>query len=272
MIRAAGKIFSLDRDQRIVLGCLLGITALAWLYLAQMAQEMGEMADMADMPDMANMAGKALVMPQAQWAAADFAMAASMWIVMMIGMMLPSAVPMILLFAAVQRRQTGRPPLAMTAIFVGGYFLVWGGFSLAATVVHWALIRGAVLSPDVAMASAALGGAIFIAAGLYEWSPLKYRCLAHCQGPLAFIAAYWRPGLRGALRMGAEHGAFCLGCCWVLMLLLFALGVMNLLWVAGLAALVLLQKVVPGGRIVAQATGLGMVAAGLFLIGRAIPL
>jgi predicted metal-binding membrane protein len=258
----------LTRDQAIVLACLVGITALAWLYLLNMAGDMSDMADMVGMPDMEAMAGMALVTPYARWGVSDVLVAGTMWIVMMAGMMLPSAAPMILLFAAAERRRRAAPLLA-TPSFVLGYILIWTGFAVAALGAQWLLLRFGLFAPEMKLTSGYLGGAVFIAAGLYEWSPLKERCLALCQSPLGFIAGHWRPGIGGALRMGLGHGAYCLGCCWVLMLLLFVGGVMNLLWVAGLTALVLLQKVVPGVRLVSRATGLVMLAAGLYLIAKA---
>ncbi|HXQ49538.1 MAG TPA: DUF2182 domain-containing protein [Stellaceae bacterium] len=259
---------ALTRDQAIVLASIAGITALAWLYLVNMAGEMSEMADMVGMPDMETMAGMALVTPYARWAVDDVLVAGTMWIVMMAGMMLPSAAPMILLYAAGERRRSSAPLLA-TSAFVAGYLLIWTGFSLAALGAQWLLLRAGLFAPEMKVTSGLIGGGVFIAAGLYEWSPLKERCLALCQSPLGFIAGHWRPGIGGALRMGLGHGAYCLGCCWALMLLLFVGGVMNLLWVAGLAALVLLQKIVPGARRVSRATGLAMLAAGIYLIAQA---
>ncbi len=259
---------SLTRDQAIVLASLAAITVLAWLYIVDMASDMAEMADMVGMPDMEGMAGMALVTPYASWALADVSLAAAMWIAMMAGMMLPSAAPMILLFVAAERRRGGAA-LLHSAGFAAGYLLIWTGFSLAALGEQWLLLRTGLFAPEMMVTNGFIGGAIFVAAALYEWSPLKNRCLAVCQSPLGFIAGHWRPGAAGALRMGLAHGAYCLGCCWVLMLLLFVGGVMNMLWVAALAGLVLLQKVLPGGQRVSQATGLAMLAAGISIIARA---
>jgi predicted metal-binding membrane protein len=259
----------MTRDQAIVLACLAAITGLAWIYLVGMAADMSDMADMVGMPDMESMAGMALVTPYARWGASDVAVAGIMWVVMMAGMMLPSAAPMIMLFAAAERRQ-GAAPLVAAPMFTLGYLVIWTGFSGTALVVQGVLLRVGLFAPEMKVTSGLLGGAVFIAAGIYEWSPLKERCLALCQSPLGFIAGHWRPGVVGALRMGLAHGAYCLGCCWVLMLLLFVGGVMNLLWVAGLAILVLLQKIVPGGRRVSRATGLAMIAAGLYLVAQAV--
>ena len=147
-------------------------------------------------------------------------------------------------------------------IFVAGYIIVWTGFSVVATMLQWALDAAALLSPMMVSSSPALGGALLIAAGLYQWTPIKDVCLRHCRSPLAFVTTAWRPGAWGALRMGLEHGAFCVGCCWVLMGLLFVGGVMNLLWIAAIAAFVFIEKITPvsfgGGRI----AGILMIAAG----------
>jgi len=258
----------LTRDQAIVLASLGAITFLAWMYLTGMAREMADMANMVGLPDMDKMAGMALVTPYASWAPADIAVAAAMWIAMMAGMMLPSAVPMVMVYVAAERGRGGAP-LRHAAAFLAGYAAIWIGFSLAAVQTQWLLLRTGLIGPDMALAGGYLGGALFIAAALYEWSPLKNRCLALCQSPLGFILGHWRPGLRGAFAMGLTHGLHCVGCCWVLMLLLFAGGVMNLLWVAALAILVLLQKVLPGARRVSLATGLLMLGAGIAILARA---
>ena len=247
---------------------LAAITLLAWLYLVDMARDMAEMGDMVGMPDMANMAGMALVTARAPWMVSDVITAAAMWAIMMAGMMLPTAVPMTLIYARAARG-SGAAPLLHSAIFTTGYLAIWCGFALAAVAAQWLLLRFDLFAPEMTVTNLYLGGALFLIASLYEWSPLKNRCLAQCQTPLGFLITHWRPGLAGAWRMGARHGTYCLGCCWALMLLLFVGGVMNLLWVAALSILVLLQKLVPGKR-AAQSTGLVMLIVGLVLIGKAI--
>jgi predicted metal-binding membrane protein len=184
-----------------------------------------------------------------------------MWAVMMVAMMLPSAAPVVLLFAALERRR-GR--LGRTAAFVAGYLVLWSGFSAAAAALQWALQRIAITNaagPALGLFGAALVGA----AGLYQLTPLKRACLAHCRSPVDALAGHWRPGRGGAFVMGARHGLYCLGCCWLLMALLFVIGVMNLLWVALLALLVLVEKLAPGGPRLARWSGLALVAAGLWL-------
>ena len=245
-------------DQALVLASLAGVTALAWLYLVHMARHGSGMA-MSD----------AMLAAHPGAGLAAFGLTALMWAVMMVGMMLPSAVPMVLLFTAVQRRHAARPGLR-TALFVAGYLVVWGGFAILAAGAQSLLAGAALLSESLTLTGPWPGGLLFLAAALYELSPLKRRCLDGCQGPVAFIVAHWRPGAWGALRMGLAHGAYCLGCCWVLMLLLFVGGVMNLAWVGLLAALVLAQKLAPGGVAVARATSAVLALAGLVLLVRAL--
>jgi predicted metal-binding membrane protein len=248
----------LRRDRLIVVAGLVGVAALAWLYLVVMAAGMHMSMPM----------GEAMAMPQIRpWSAVDFVLMFLMWAIMMVGMMVPGAAPMILLYARVCRtqRDKGRP-FAPTGAFLAGYVAVWAGFSLAATVLQWALEQAALLSPMMVSTSPILGGGLLIAAGIYQLSPLKHVCLKHCRGPLDFITRHWRTGTAGAFVMGIEHGAYCVGCCWILMGLLFVGGVMNLLWVAGIAILVLLEKVAPLGELTARAGGVALAGAGLVLL------
>jgi predicted metal-binding membrane protein len=244
----------LRSERAVILLALAGVTAIAWLYLFVARSNMDmPMPEMSGMPDMA--------MPfAAPWVFA-------MWWVMMLGMMLPSAAPMILTFAALQRRKQERDePYVPTAMFVAGYLIVWGAFSLAATAAQWALQQNSLLSPMMALASPAIGGAVFILAGIYQFTPLKHACLNHCRSPFAFVLNHWRAGWSGALRMGTSHGLYCLGCCWVLMALLFTVGVMNLVWVALIAAFVFAEKLLPGGVWVARFGGAAMAAFGVWLL------
>jgi predicted metal-binding membrane protein len=192
-----------------------------------------------------------------------------MWWVMMAAMMLPSALPMTLTFATVNRRRRELgTPWVPTAVFVAGYLLAWGAFSLAATAAQWGLEHAAFMSPGMHLSSPLAGGLVFVAAGLYQLTPLKHACLRRCRSPLTFVLEHWREGTAGALRMGAEHGAWCLGCCALLMTLLFVGGVMNLLWAAALAAWVLLEKVLPRGEALARAAGVAAIAYGAWMIAR----
>jgi len=185
---------------------------------------------------------------------------------MMVGMMVPSAAPAILLFAAISRKnQEQQPSLAPVGAFAWGYVLTWTGFSLAATSLQWGLEQAALLSPMMVSTSPVLGGLLLAAAGLYQMTPLKESCLVKCRSPLHFLVARWRPGSVGALRMGLEHGAFCVGCCWLLMGLLFFGGVMNLAWVAAIAIFVLIEKVMPWGSGIGRAGGILLIAGGLLV-------
>ena len=189
----------------------------------------------------------------------------AMWAVMMAGMMLPGAAPMILLFATIERRQREAGETASsTAVFGLGYVIAWTGFSLGATALQWALHEAALLTPMMASSSTTFAGLLFIAAGLYQWTALKHACLRHCRSPLHFIVQHWRDGRSGALRMGLIHGLYCVGCCWVLMGLLFAGGVMNLVWIAAIALFVLAEKV--WGEAVARASGVAMLGVGAYLL------
>jgi predicted metal-binding membrane protein len=191
----------------------------------------------------------------------------TMWWVMMVGMMIPAAAPMILIYARVARQARGRgTPFAPSAWFALGYFVAWLGFALAATALQWSLERALLLTPMTASLTPRVGGALLIAAGLYQWTPLKDACLAYCQSPLRFIQRYGFRGERGgAVGLGLRHGAYCIGCCWALMILLFVGGVMNLLWIAGIAALVLAEKII-AIRFIRHASGLALVAAGAALL------
>jgi predicted metal-binding membrane protein len=247
----------LRHERAVVLLALAGVTAIAWLYLFIARQDMDmSMPAISDMPGMRDMA-----MPfAAPWVFA-------MWWVMMLGMMLPSAAPMILTFAALQRRKRERAqPYVPTAMFVAGYLVVWGVFSLAATAAQWALQQGALLSPMLALTSPLAGGVLFILAGIYQLTPLKNACLHQCRSPFAFVLNHWRDGRYGALHMGASHGLYCLGCCWVLMALLFAVGVMNLVGVAAIAALVFVEKLLRGGVWVGRVGGGAMAVFGVWLL------
>src|SRR5258706_3994937 len=199
-----------------------------------------------------------------RWTAVEAGFAFVMWTVMMVAMMLPSAAPVVLLFAALERRQ-GR--LGRTAVFVAGYLVLWSAFSAGAAALQWALQLLAVTNaagPALGLFGAALVGA----AGLYQLTPLKRACLAYCRSPIDALAGHWRPGRGGAFVMGAHHGLYCLGCCWLLMALLFVAGVMNLLWVALIALFVLAEKTLPRGELLGHVTGVALVAAGIGLIAR----
>jgi len=241
----------------IVWACIALITVLAWAYLLHLDREMS--SSMAHDRMMAEM-GLTMVMPGTS---ADLFFTFAMWAVMMIGMMAGPATPMLLLFAGMQRTRAAGPlPMALPS-FGLGYLAVWTGFSACAAIAQVALHRAALLSPAMAASSPRVAGTILIAAGAYQLTPFKGACLTSCRSPLGFLMSSWRDGARGAFRMGLSHGLYCLGCCWALMCVLFAVGVMNLLWVAALTALVLLEKVGPFGAIAARVTGVIMIAVGV---------
>jgi predicted metal-binding membrane protein len=252
---------ALRRDRAIVLAGLVGLVVVAWLYLVRLTRDMAEMEMHAAM---------GMAMPQKQpWGGGDLLLLFAMWFVMMVAMMTPSASPMILMFSAINRRRAEhRGPAVRTGLFVLGYLLAWTGYSAVAAVAQWALHGVALLSPMMVSTSPYLGGGLLVAAGIFQWTPLKRACLTACRSPVGFIMSEWREGAAGALTMGWRHGMYCVGCCWVLMALLFVAGVMNLVWVAAIATFVLVEKVVPGGERVSHAAGAVLVLAGAALILR----
>ena len=243
----------LRQDRIVTLGGLATVTLLAWIYLFSIAGNMsGAMSQMA------------VFKP---WSALDALLMFIMWSVMMIGMMVPSAAPVILLYARVCRRQGGaETPLVPTGSFAAGYIAAWTSFSLVATALQWGFDRAALLSPMMTITSPFLGGLLLITAGIYQWLPYKNACLKHCRSPIDFLSTHWRHGAGGAFTMGFKHGFFCLGCCWALMILLFVGGVMNLLWVAAIAAFVLVEKAVPYGRSLGRVGAVAMIVAGAAVI------
>ena len=244
------------RDRITIFTALIGVIAVSWLYLIRMA---------VSMETMPIDPGRLLEIKP--WTAADFLLMFVMWAVMMVGMMVPSAIPMSLIYAAIARKAARQGmSLAPTAVFVFGYVLVWTLFSVGATITQWALDQTAMLSPMMVATSPVLGTILLITAGVYQMTPAKTACLQHCRAPAHFISKHWRPGTWGAFRMGIEHGAFCLGCCWALMTLLFFGGVMNLIWIVGITLFVLLEKVIPFGIQGGRWAGGGMILTGLMLL------
>jgi len=259
----------LRRERLIVAGALGAIVALAWAYVLWLARDM-DMGGMGMSGFRMVPAGIGLMAPAAApWSAVEFALVFAMWAVMMVGMMAPSAAPMILMYARVVRQgRIAGKPLAATGWFAAGYFLAWMGFSLAATMIQWVMERKSLLDPSMKSASGTLGAVVLIAAGVYQWTPLKDVCLAQCQTPFAFLMRHGGFGgdVLGCLRLGLRHGTYCVGCCWVLMALLFVVGVMNVLWIALLALLVLLEKLTPWGRWVARGAGVACITAGVWMV------
>jgi predicted metal-binding membrane protein len=211
------------------------------------------------------MAHSAMMQP-AIWTPSYAALIFLMWWIMMVAMMLPSASPMILLFARLQRQQKEKgSPFVSTSVFTAGYLVTWGVFSMVATGAQWGFECVGLLSAMMTSTSGLFAGILLLAAGIYQLTPLKHACLRHCRSPIQFIMHHWRTGSGGACRMGIEHGAFCLACCWFLMALLFVGGVMNLYWIVGLAIFVLLEKTIPAGHWLGFITGIGLMVWGGWL-------
>jgi predicted metal-binding membrane protein len=230
---------ALSAARGAVLAALLGVIGIAWAYLALMGLH-----------------GMALAVSPLPWTPAHAASMLAMWVLMMLAMMLPSALPMIQIVDRYKRET------ALTALFALGYVVVWVGFSAAATALQWLLERSGLLSGGMALASTWLAAGVFIAAGAYQFAPLKRTCLDACRSPIAFLSAHWRAGHAGALAMGLHHGLFCLGCCWLVMGLLFVGGLMNLLWIVPIALFVLVEKCLPGGERVGRIGGVLLIAWG----------
>jgi predicted metal-binding membrane protein len=240
----------LRHERWLVLAGVVAVAALAWFDLWRRARGMMDMA----MPEME------------PWSLAEFGAILAMWLVMMIAMMLPSAAPMLLLFAGTQRGRAASGHSGALVAFAAGYLLVWGGFSVAAATLQALLQQRMLLSSDLAMTSAWIGGAVLTVAGVYQLTPLKDACLLRCQSPLGFLLGLGRDGVRGALVMGVRHGAFCLGCCWALMALLFVGGVMNLAWVAALAVFVLAEKALARGPWLSRVSGIALIVWAVWLV------
>ena len=231
----------LRRDHAVVLGSLAFVVLLAWAYLLLGAGVGLEMMDMG---------GGQMMAMSPKWSFACGLVILVMWAVMMLAMMLPSAAPVTLLVASVARKRAaaGGAVRPTTALFVFGYLAVWLAFAAAATTLQWALDEAGLLSETMAFGNIVLAGSVLVAAGVYQRTPLKEACLRHCRSPLDFILFHWRDDALGAVASRIGHGFFCLGCCWMLMALLFVGGIMNVAWIAGIALLVLIEKTLPWGR------------------------
>ena len=248
---------ALNRDRWLVGIALLLISALALGYTVWLATGF----------DMSGMMSPDFI----PWTAWHFAFMFAMWAVMMIGMMTPSVAPMVLLYAAIARQSRARGlSFAPAGWFALGYLLAWTAFAAVATLLQLLLEWQAVVTPMMAGTSRTLGGVLLLAAGIYQWLPIKDTCLTQCRAPLSFVQRHggFQSSARGSIRLGVLHGLYCIGCCWVLMALLFAFGVMNLLWIAGLMLYVLFEKVVPYPRVVSRFAGVIALAAGIALILR----
>jgi predicted metal-binding membrane protein len=250
-----------QRDRLVVGVALVGIAGVAWYYLAHEAEKFAATgvcqcaAMMIGGPDLA------------PWSPQTLLPLFLMWAEMMVAMMLPAVTPLVLLFSKVARARAERgQPYVSTAFFVSGYFAVWTAFSVGAAVAQWVLHGTALLSPQMTASSSILSGALLVTAGAFQFSPLKSACLAHCRSPLTFLMTNWSDGRTGAFLMGWKHGWFCTACCWLLMLLLLVVGVMNLLWIALLALFALSERVAPKAWRLSQISGLVLLGAGMWLL------
>ena len=235
--------------------CVIGLAGLGWLALGLMVSGMG--------------AFEALCRPLAAstaWGASGFAIVALMWGAMTLAMMLPSAAPMILTYAeiadtAARKHERIVSPFLLTA----GYTLVWLGFAALATLAQFVFTRAALLDTGMASASGLFSGAIFIGAGIYQFSALKHACLTQCQSPFPFFFANWATTARGVFRLGVKQGLYCLGCCWAMMLVMFSVGLMNVVWMAALGVLMTIEKIGAGRRF-SHGVGAALIALGVAFV------
>jgi len=256
------------RDRIVVLSALSCVVALSWAYILAGA---GINMSAFEVTRMNLGDGGMDMMTPAVWTLGYAGVMFVMWWVMMVAMMLPSAAPMVLLFTAMNRKSKERGNFYVpTALFASAYLIVWAGFSMTAVAVQWGLDSVALLSPMLESTSVVLSGGLLLAAGIYQMTSLKQACLNNCRSPLQFLLTRWRNGTSGAVLMGIEHGTYCVGCCWFLMGLLFVGGVMNLYWIAGLAVLVLLEKVIPAGHWVSQGFGVILFIWGMIVLSGSI--
>jgi predicted metal-binding membrane protein len=254
----------LRRDRTVVAAGIAALTCTAWVYLFSVASRMTAaeaVGVMGTTPEMA--------MPAMQkWGMVELLLLVAMWVIMMVAMMVPSVTPLVLLFARMNRQRGGNRIVGQAGLLLLGYLLVWAGFSVLATLAQLSLHSTALLSPTMVSTSSVFGGLLLIAAGVFQFTPLKRICLIQCRSPLRFLISYWEEGRWGPLLMGLKHGAYCVGCCWLLMVLVFVVGVMNLLWGAAIAILVLVEKVTPTGDVIGRIVGGTLIMAGIASIAR----
>jgi predicted metal-binding membrane protein len=246
------------KDRFILFVGLVVMTIFAWAYMIHMAMTMTETG--IDMTKPCHM----------HWGAGDIVHLFVMWTIMMAAMMLPAAAPMIMMFTTVNgQRSNGESPLIPTWLFVLGYLAVWTAYSGLATLAQWGLYLSALLTHHMVITSSLLGGSLLLAAGIFQWTPFRDACMSKCRSPLGFLMSEWRDGRRGALIMGLKAGLFCVGCCWLLMILSFVLGVMNMIWMAALTAFMLLEKVTDN-KWLSRTAGLILVTWGLWVLAGVI--
>jgi predicted metal-binding membrane protein len=251
---------TLKLDRVVAALGLSGITAISWIYMVNMA------AGVAGAPQRIQICCSPYLKA---WNASNLGLIFGMWTVMMIAMMVPSESPIVIMFAAINRGKGPGRQLLLTAAFLLGYLAVWTVFGALATLAQWGLHAGALLSSTMMINSSIFGGALLFAAGIFQWTGLKYACLSRCRSPLGFLINEWREGVSGAGIMGMKHGIYCIGCCWLLMGLMFVAGVMNLLWMAVITVFVFLEKVVMGGFLISRFAGIVLIVWGMWMaLGR----
>jgi len=248
-----------QHDQLLIVSTLAAIVFLSWWYLVQLTNQMNTMPAMNGMQGMGGI--NAGLHP---WTPTDLLMMFIMWVVMMIAMMVPSAMRMVMIYShVVAKEKTQDSLITPTLAFALGYVVVWSLFSLVATFLQWGLESAALLSPMMVTTSSSLGAGLLIAAGIYQLTPLKDTCLKYCQSPAMFIVAHYKKGVIGAFKNGLTHGVYCLGCCWLIMGLLFVGGVMNLIWILAISLFVLAEKLLPAKIVTSRITSSTMILAGV---------
>lgn len=257
---AAGLGYVLARPKALATICVIGLTSLGWLYLAFMFARSG-----IPISEFGSATLQAICQPLADglWSISSIALIGSMWVAMTLMMMLPSAVPMILTYAEIAETAARKGEKIVSPFaLVAGYSTMWLGFSVAAAVMQTVLTRAALLDANVAITSGLFSGATFIGAGAYQFSPLKHACLKHCQHPFQFFFTNWTTTRRGVFRLGIKQGMYCVGCCWAMMAVIFAVGVMNVLWMVGLGIIMTVEKMFIGRRF-AYVIGLALITVGV---------
>lgn len=250
-----GAVFA--RPKLVAVACVVALTALGWFYLALVTVPVDGVIAALCRPTFE--AGET-------WTVSNFALVAAMWAAMVLAMMLPSAAPMILTYAEIAGTAARKGERIVSPfVIAGGYSVVWLGFALFATVAQLVFTRAALLDTGMASASALFSGAIFIGAGLYQFSALKHACLTQCRQPFPFFFAHWETTRRGVFRLGLKHGLFCLGCCWAMMAVMFAVGTMNVIWMAALAVVMTVEKITSGNRLT-YGLGAALIAIGVAFV------
>jgi predicted metal-binding membrane protein len=249
----------LRREQLLVSSCLAAVIMISWAYMLHMAWGMSGAGAEITLACLMN------------WGSGNIAHMFIMWAIMMVAMMFPSATPMILMFTTLNEGQREiQRPLIPTGLFVLGYFLVWTSYSALAAMAQWGLHVATLLSHNLVITSPLLGGILLVAAGVFQWTPFRDACMSKCRSPLGFLMAEWREGRLGALIMGLKHGLNCVGCCWLLMLLSFVLGIMNMVWMAIVTGFMLVEKAYPRSQWVSRTSGLILIAWGLWVAAAAM--